>query len=149
MIEFNKPYFTGKETEYIEETVRSGKISGDGIFTKKCNDFFYEKFDFKNCLLITSCTDALGMAAILCRIKEGDEVIMPSYTFVSTANAFVLRGAEIVFVDSKKEDPGIDEDKIEELITEKTKVIVPVHYAGVACDMDKIMTLAKKNKGFL
>lgn len=149
MIEFNKPYFTGKETEYIEESVRSGKISGDGIFTKRCNDFFYKKFDFKNCLLTTSCTDALEMAAILCQIKEGDEVIMPSYTFVSTANAFVLRGAKIVFADSKKEHPGIDEDKIEELITKKTKVIVPVHYAGVACDMVKIMYLAKKYELFV
>ena len=149
MIPFNKPYLTGNETKYISESVSSGKISGDGIFTRKCNDFFNEKFNFTNCLLTTSCTDALEMAAILCQIKEGDEVIMPSYTFVSTANAFVLRGAKIIFVDSKKEHPGIDENKIEDLITAKTKVIVPVHYAGVACDMEKIMKLAKKHNLFV
>lgn len=144
MIPFNKPYLTGKETSYIEEAVKSGKISGNGIFTKKCQEFFETKFGIKKALLTTSCTDALEMAAILIEIKEGDEVIMPSYTFVSTANAFVLRGAKIVFADSRKDHPNIDETKIESLITSKTKAIVPVHYAGVACEMDTIMELAEK-----
>jgi dTDP-4-amino-4,6-dideoxygalactose transaminase len=146
LIPFNKPYLTGKETIYIEESVKSGKISGDGIFTKKCCNFFKEKYNFKKGLLTTSCTDALEMAAILINIQQGDEVIMPSFTFVSTANAFALRGAKIVFVDSRTNHPGLDEDKIENLITKKTKAIVPVHYAGVACDMDKIMALAEKYK---
>lgn len=144
MIPFNKPFLTGNETEYIKEAVSSGKISGDGIFTKKCHDFFEKKYGFKKCLLTTSCTDALEMAAILINIQPGDEVIMPSYTFVSTANAFVLRGAKIVFADSRKDHPGIDEDSIEALITPKTKAIIPVHYAGVACDMYKIIRLAQK-----
>lgn len=141
---FNKPYLTGKETDYIREAVESGKISGDGVFTKRCHTLFEERFGFKKCLLTTSCTDALEMAAILINIAPGDEVIMPSYTFVSTANAFVLRGAKIVFCDSRKDHPGMDEDLIEPLITERTTAIVPVHYAGVACDMDKIMGLANK-----
>ena len=144
MIPFNKPYATGKETQYISESIRSGKISGDGVFTKKCHYFFEKGLGFKKVLLTTSCTDALEMAAILIEVKPGDEIIMPSYTFVSTANAFVLRGAKIVFIDSKKDHPGFDEDLIEEAITDKTKAIVPVHYAGVACDMDKIMDLANK-----
>ncbi|MEQ1798597.1 MAG: dTDP-4-amino-4,6-dideoxygalactose transaminase [Lacibacter sp.] len=144
MIPFNKPYLSGKELEYIRDAVGSGKISGDGIYTKKCHDFFEKRYGFLKCLLTTSCTDALEMAAILLNITPGDEVIMSSYTFVSTANAFVLRGAKIVFCDSRKDHPGIDEDLIESLITPKTKVIVPVHYAGIACDMDKIMTLAEK-----
>jgi dTDP-4-amino-4,6-dideoxygalactose transaminase len=144
MIPFNKPYLTGKEGHYIYQAVLSGKISGDGIFTKKSHDFFEKKWGFRKCLLTTSCTDALEMAALLLNIKEGDEVIMPSYTFVSTSNAFVLRGAKIVFCDSRKDHPGMDEDLIEPLITERTKAIVPVHYAGVACDMDKIMALAGK-----
>ena len=144
MIPFNKPYLTGNETAYIEEAVKSGKISGNGIFTKKCQHFFESNYGIKKALLTTSCTDALEMAAILIDIKEGDEVIMPSYTFVSTANAFVLRGAKIVFVDSKKDHPNMDETKLEALITTKTKAIVPVHYAGVACEMDSIMDLAKK-----
>ncbi len=148
-IPFNKVYFTGNETSYINQAFESGKIAGDGIFTKKCHHFFQEKYGFKKCLLTTSCTDALEMAAILIDIKEGDEVIMPSYTFVSTANAFVLRGAKIVFCDSRKDHPGIDEDSIESLITPKTKAIVPVHYAGVACDMDKIMSLANKYNFFV
>lgn len=142
MIPFNKPYITGKETHYILEAVQSGKISGDGMFTRKCHTFFEERFGFQKCLLTTSCTDALEMAAILINIEPGDEVIMPSYTFVSTANAFVLRGAKIVFCDSRDDHPGMDEDLIEPLITARTKAIVPVHYAGVACDMDKIMKLA-------
>jgi dTDP-4-amino-4,6-dideoxygalactose transaminase len=149
MIPFNKPYLTGNETKYIEEAVASGKISGNGIFTKKCQDFFEANYNIKKALLTTSCTDALEMAAILINIQEGDEVIMPSYTFVSTANAFVLRGAKIIFADSRNDHPNIDETKIESLITKKTKAIVPVHYAGVACEMDTIMDLAKKYNLFV
>jgi dTDP-4-amino-4,6-dideoxygalactose transaminase len=149
MIGFNKPYLSGKELEYIAEAVASKKISGDGTFTKKCHDFFEKKYGFKKVLLTTSCTDALEMAAILLDIKEGDEVIAPAYTFVSTVNAFVLRGAKIVFVDSSLDNPNMDADKIEALITPKTKVIVPVHYAGIACDMDKIMALATKHNLFV
>ena len=149
MIPFNKPYFTGKETEYIKDAVLRGKISGNGYYTQLCHDFFEKRYNFNKVLLTTSCTDALEMAAILIDIKPGDEVIMPSYTFVSTANAFVLRGAKIIFADSRRDHPGIDEDKIEGLITSKTKVIVPVHYAGVACDMDKIMSLADKYNLFV
>ena len=148
-ISFNKPYLTGKETQYIEDAVQSGKISGNGKYTKLCQDFFQKKYNFNKCLLTTSCTDALEMAAILLNIIEGDEVIVPSYTFVSTANAFVLRGAKIVFADSRKDHPGLDEDLLEGLITPKTKVIVPVHYAGMACDMDKIMALAEKYNLFV
>ena len=144
-IPFNKPFLTGKETHYIYEAVQSGKISGNGVFTKKCQNFFETKFGIKKALLTSSCTDALEMAAILCNIQPGDEVIMPSYTFVSTANAFVLRGAKLVFADSRQDHPGMDEDSIETLITSKTKVIVPVHYAGVACDMYKIMQIAEKH----
>ena len=144
MIPFNKPYLTGKETFYIEDAVRSGKISGNGKYTQKCQLYFEEKYGFKKVLLTTSCTDALEMCAILANIKEGDEVIVPSFTFVSTAIAFVRQGAKIVFADSYSDNPNIDADKIEALITDKTKAIVPVHYAGVACDMDKIMELATK-----
>jgi len=149
MIPFNKPYLTGKETKYIEQAVQSGKISGNGDFTKKCQYYFETTYGFGKCLLTSSCTDALEMAAILCNIQSGDEVIMPSYTFVSTANAFVLRGAKIVFADSYYDNPNIDADKIESLITNKTKAIVPVHYAGVACDMDTIMELANKYNLFV
>ena len=148
-IPFNKPYLTGKENDYIYQAVLSGKISGDGIFTKRSHEFFEKKYGFKKCLLTTSCTDALEMAAILLDIKEGDEVIMPSYTFVSTANAFVLRGAKIIFVDSYADNPNLNADAIEALITSKTKAIVPVHYAGVACDMKKIMELANKYNLFV
>ena len=144
MIPFNKPFLTGKETHYIYEAVNSGKISGNGIFTKKCQKWFEEQYGFKKVLLTTSCTDALEMAAILANIQPGDEVIVPSYTFVSTAIAFVRQGATIIFADSYSNNPNIDADKIETLITPKTKAIVPVHYAGVACDMDKIMELASK-----
>jgi dTDP-4-amino-4,6-dideoxygalactose transaminase len=144
MIPFNKPYLTGKETGYIEEAVASGKISGNGLFTQKCHEFFERRYGFKKVLLTTSCTDALEMAAILADIKPGDEVIIPSYTFVSTANAFVLRGANIVFADSEAGHPNLDANKIESLITSRTKVIVPVHYAGMACDMDKIMEIAAR-----
>jgi len=149
MIPFNEPFLTGKETEYIELAIQSGKLSGNGDFTKKCHSYFETTYGFGKCLMTSSCTDALEMAAILCNIQPGDEVIIPSYTFVSTANAFVLRGAKIVFVDSYSDNPNIDADRIESLITEKTKVIVPVHYAGVACDMDKIMDLAAKYKLFV
>ena len=144
MIPFNRPYLTGKETSYLIEAVKKGKISGNGYFTKLCQSFFNEKLKNQVNLCTTSCTDALEMAAILSNIQLGDEVIMPTYTFVSTANAFILRGAKVVFVDSRKDHPGMDEELIEELITEKTKAIVVVHYAGVACDMDKILTIAKK-----
>jgi dTDP-4-amino-4,6-dideoxygalactose transaminase len=149
IIHFNKPYLSGKETKYIEEAVFLGKISGDGIFTKKCHDFFEKKYGFKKVLLTTSCTDALEMAAILLNIKEGDEVIAPSFTFVSTVNAFVLRGAKIVFCDSGLDNPNMDVNLIEKLITSKTKVIIPVHYAGIACDMDKMMALASKYNLFV
>ena len=145
MIPFNKPYLTGKEMQYIEDAVKSGKISGNGLFTKKCQEFFEKEFGFKKTLLTTSCTDALEMAAILADIKEGDEVIVPSFTFVSTALAFVRQGADIVFADSYSNNPNIDADQIEALITKKTKAIVVVHYAGVACDMDKIMSIANKH----
>lgn len=149
MIPFNKPLATGKEIEYIKESLESGKISGDGMFTKKCHEYFEKKLKFKKVLLTTSCTDALEMASLLLNIQPGDEVIMPAYTFVSTANAFVLRGAKIVFVDSRRDHPGMDEGKIEQLITSKTKAIVPVHYAGVTCNMDIIMDLAHKYNLFV
>jgi dTDP-4-amino-4,6-dideoxygalactose transaminase len=149
-IHFNQPFLTGKEAHYIYQAVYGeGKLSGNGKYTKLCHSFFEERYKFKKCLLTSSCTDALEMAAILCDVQPGDEVIVPSYTFVSTANAFVLRGAKIVFADSETDRPNMDAYKIEQLITEKTKVIVPVHYAGMACDMDKIMALAKKYKLFV
>lgn len=145
MIHFNKPFLTGKEAHYIYQAVYSGKLSGNGVFTKKCQEFFETKYGFRKCLMTTSCTDALEMAAILCDVKPGDEVIVPSYTFVSSALAFVRQGATIVFADSCEHNPNIDADKIEALITPKTKVIVPVHYAGVACDMDRIMEIANRH----
>jgi dTDP-4-amino-4,6-dideoxygalactose transaminase len=148
-IPFNKPYLTGKESHYLYDAVSTGKLSGNGKYTQLCQNYFEETYGFGKCLLTTSCTDALEMAAILINIEPGDEVIMPSYTFVSTANAFVLRGAKIVFADSRKDHPGIDEASIEALITDKTKAIVPVHYAGVACDMDIIMDLAAKYNLFV
>ncbi len=149
MIPFNKPPFTGNEEKYVLESMRSSKISGDGEFTKKCHKWFEEKLKCKKALLTTSCTHALEMAAILLDIKEDDEVIMPSYTFVSTANAFVLRGAKIVFVDIRPDTMNIDETKIEQAITDKTKVIVPVHYAGVACEMDTILDIANRHNLFV
>ena len=149
IIPFNKPFLTGKETQYISEAVASGKISGNGIFTKKCHEFFQNKYGFKKCLLTTSCTDALEMAALLLNIKEGDEVIMPSYTFVSTANPFILRGAKIVFADSMPINPNVDADRIEALITPKTKAIIVVHYAGIACDMDVVMEIAERHSLFV
>ena len=144
-ISFNRPPFVGKETEYIKEAVeKNGMICGDGPFTKKCSQWMKDRFQTKNVLLTTSCTHALEMAAFLADIQPGDEVIMPSYTFVSTADAFVLRGATCVFVDIRPDTMNIDETKIEEAITEKTKAIVLVHYAGVSCAMDEIMAIAKK-----
>lgn len=145
MIPFNKPYLHGRELVYIAQSVASGKISGDGVFTKKCHEYFELRYGFKKVLLTTSCTDALEMAAILLDISPGDEVIAPSYTFVSTVNAFALRGANIVFADSCENHPNIDPNHIESLITSKTKAIVVVHYAGVACDMDKIMAISKRH----
>ncbi len=144
MIPFNKPYITGKETEYMSDAVARGHISGNGYYTKKCQHFFEERWGFKKAVLTTSCTDALEMCALLMNIQAGDEVIMPAYTFVSTALAFVREGALIKFVDSREDRPGLDEDAIEALITPKTKAIVVVHYAGVACDMDKVMAIANK-----
>ena len=144
-IPFNKPHLTGKEAHYMYQAVAEGKLSGNGAFTKKCQQFFEERYGFKKCLLTTSCTDALEMATILCDIQPGDEVIVPSYTFVSSALAFVRAGAKIIFADSMKENPNIDAEKIESLITPRTKAIVPVHYAGVACDMDRIMEIANKH----
>ncbi|MBI2966740.1 MAG: dTDP-4-amino-4,6-dideoxygalactose transaminase [Bacteroidetes bacterium] len=146
MIDFNRPYLTGKELEYIHQAVKLRKISGNGEFTRKCQNFFEKRYGLIKCLLTTSCTDALEMCALLIGIKEGDEVIVPSYTFVSTANAFVLRGARIVFADSGSENPNVDAGQIENLITSRTKALVVVHYAGVACDMDKIMKIAEKYK---
>lgn len=148
-IPFNKPHITGKEVHYIYDAVATGKISGNGKYTKLCQQYFEERWGFKKTLLTTSCTDALEMCALLLDIEPGDEVIIPSYTFVSTALAFVRQGAKIVFADSRLDHPGIDEDKIEALITPKTKAIVPVHYAGVACDMDKIMDIAKRHDLFV
>jgi len=143
-IPFNHFSPVGNEFEYLNQVIRSGDISGNGVFTKKCQHFFESRYGFKKALLTSSCTDALEMAAILCDIAPEDEVIMPSYTFVSTANPFILRGAEIVFADSQQNYPNIDAGKIEELITEKTRVIVVMHYAGVSCDMDRILAIAKK-----
>ena len=144
MINFNVPPYTGKEIEYIRQAVENQKICGDGPFTKKCDAWIEEKTGTAKSLLTTSCTHATELAALLADIKEGDEVIMPSYTFVSTADAFVLRGAKVVFVDIRPDTMNIDENLIEDAITERTKAIVPVHYAGVSCEMDKIMELAKK-----
>lgn len=145
MIPFNKPYCSGRELKYIEEVCHSTTMSGNGQFTKKCHTFFEEKYGFKKCLLTTSGTDALEMCAMLCDLKAGDEVIVPSYTFVSTALAFLREGAKVVFADSSSENPNMEAEQIEPLITPKTKVIAVVHYAGVACDMDAIMALAEKH----
>jgi len=145
MIPFNVAPYTGRELGFIKQAVDSGKISGDGLFTKKCGDYLERRFNAKKILLTTSGTAALEMAAILLDIKENDEVIMPSYTFVSTANAFVLRGAKIVFVDIRPDTMNIDEKLIEAAITPKTKAIVVVHYAGVSCEMDLICAIAKKH----
>jgi dTDP-4-amino-4,6-dideoxygalactose transaminase len=149
MIPFNKPSVTGNEARYILQSIQSSKFSGDGIYSKKCQDWFEKRLCCPKTLLTPSCTAALEMAAILLDIQAGDEVIMPSYTFVSTANAFVLRGAKIVFVDIRPDTMNIDETKIEAAITVKTKAIVPVHYAGVGCDMDAIMDIAKQHDLFV
>ncbi len=148
-IPFNKPYLTGKEAHYMYQAVMAGKLSGNGEFTKRVQHYFEEHYGFRKCLLTTSCTDALEMAAILTNVGPGDEVIVPSYTFVSSALAFVRQGATIVFADSCNDNPNIDADKLESLITPRTKVIVPVHYAGVACDMDKIMEVANRHNIFV
>lgn len=145
MIPFNKPFLVGSEVDYIQEAVASGKISGNGMFTRKCQQFFEERYGFKKCFLTTSATDALEMCAILSGVGPGDEVIMPSYTFVSTALAFVRQGAKVVFCDSCKDNPNIDPEEAEKLVTPRTRVIVPVHYAGVACEMDAIMAIARKH----
>jgi dTDP-4-amino-4,6-dideoxygalactose transaminase len=144
MIDFNRPYITGNELIYIEDVLRSGKLSGNGVFTKKCQHYFEHRYGFKKCLLTTSCTDALEMAAILCDIGPCDEVIIPSYTFVSTALAFVRQGAKIVFADSCSDSPNIDLSNLESLITPRTKAIVVMHYAGISCDMNKLCTIASK-----
>lgn len=144
-IRFNVPPYTGKEMEYIKKAVENMKICGDGEFTKRDNEWLERKTGTSKALLTTSCTHALELAALLCDIKEGDEVIMPSFTFVSTADAFVLRGAKVVFVDIRPDTMNIDENKIEDAITERTKAIAPVHYAGVSCEMDKIMDIAKRH----
>lgn len=146
MIPFNVPPFAGKEFAYMKEAVENHKICGDGPFTKKCDDWMETRFGAKKVLLTTSGSTALDMAAFLCDIKPGDEVILPSYTFSSTANSFVLAGATLVFVDIRPDTMNIDETKIENAITDKTKVICPVHYAGVACEMDTIMDIAKRHK---
>jgi dTDP-4-amino-4,6-dideoxygalactose transaminase len=144
VIPFNKPYTSGKEFEYMKDAADRGQLAGNGYYTKQCHAFFEEKYGFKKCFLTSSCTDALEMTAMLIDLKPGDEVIVPSYTFVTTALAFVRQGAKIVFADSREDHPNIDANGIEELITPNTKVIVPMHYAGNACDMDKIMALAEK-----
>jgi len=138
LIPFNKPYLSGKELGYIGKAVKSGKISGNGDYTKKCQRFFEERYGFQKCLLTSSCTDALEMAAILTDVGDGDEVILPSYTFVSTANPFIMRGASLVFADSNQAHPNMDMEHVAQLITERTRIIVVVHYAGVACDMDRL-----------
>ena len=145
MIDFNRPHLTGKEAHYMYQAVSKFHLSGNGEYTKKCQQFFEERYGFKKCLLTTSGTDALEMCAMLCDLKPGDEVIIPSYTFVSTALAFLREGAKVVFVDSMERNPNLDAEAIEALITPRTKVIVPVHYAGVACDMDRIMEIAEKH----
>ena len=149
LIPFNKPYLSGNETHYIKQAAEALKLSGDGMFTKKCHQFFEKRYGFLKCLLTTSCTDALEMASLLLDIKPGDEVIIPSFTFVSTANAFVLRGAHIVFADVEANTGNLDMTKLEPLINSKTRAVVPVHYAGVACDMDTLNTLSKKHNFFI
>ncbi|MDH5881561.1 dTDP-4-amino-4,6-dideoxygalactose transaminase [Vibrio sp. S/42/10] len=149
MIPFNTPPVVGTEIKYIKNAIESKSLCGDGIYSAKCQNWFEHEFHVSKCLMTSSCTHALEMAAMLIGIEEGDEVILPSYTFVSTANAFVLRGAKIIFVDIRKDNMNIDESKIEAAITNKTKAIVPVHYAGVACEMDTIMDLAKRHGLFV
>ena len=146
MIRFNVPPFTGKEMDYIRQAVENQKICGDGEFTRKCSEWIEKKTGTRKCLLTTSCTHATELAALLAQVGPGDEIIMPSFTFVSTADAFVLRGAVPVFVDIRPDTMNIDETLIEAAITEKTKAIVPVHYAGVGCEMDAIMDIARRHK---
>lgn len=148
-IGFNKPYISGNELAYISDVLNSKHLSGNGKYTSYCQKYFQDRYGFRKCLLTTSCTDALEMAALLIGIEPGDEVIVPSYTFTSTANAFVLFGAKVVFADSNKDNPNIDVSNIEKLITSRTKAIIPVHYAGVACDMDVIMEIAERCKIFV
>lgn len=143
-VPFNRPAFTGRELDYIKSAVSGGMLCGDGVYTKKCSEWMKKRYDVNQVYLTTSCTHALEMAAFLCEIQPGDEVIMPSYTFVSTADAFVLQGAKVVFVDIRPDTMNLDEKLIEQAITEKTKAIVPVHYAGVSCEMDEIMEIAQK-----
>ena len=145
MIDFNRPHLTGKEMHYMYQAVYQKKLSGNGEFTKRCQQFFQDRYGFRKCLLTTSGTDALEMCAMLCGLQPGDEVIVPSYTFVSTALAFLREGAKVVFADSMQRNPNLDAETIESLVTPRTRVIVPVHYAGVACDMDAIMAVAKKH----
>nr|ACZ28603.1 TDP-4-keto-6-deoxy-D-glucose transaminase subfamily [uncultured organism] len=148
-IPFNKPHLTGKEAHYLYQAVYSGHISGNGLYTQKCQKYFEDRWGFKKTLLTTSCTDALEMCALLLNIKPEDELIIPSYTFVSSALAFVRQGANIIFADSNDKNPNLDAHAIEEKITPKTKAIVVVHYAGIACDMDEIMRIARKHKLFV
>ena len=149
MIHFNRPYMTGRETEYIRQAVEDGKISGNGEFTHRCQEYFEKRYGFGKCLLTTSCTDALEMAAILTGVGPGDEVIVPSYTFVSSALAFVRQGATVVFADSRADEPNLDASKLESLVTPRTRAIVPVHYAGAACDMDAVMEVARRHDLFV
>ena len=146
MIRFNKPYMFGQELEYVNEAVIDGRLAGNGRFTKACHEFFQTRYGFKKVLMTTSCTDALEMSAILLRIQPGDEVIIPSYTFVSTANAFALRGAKIVFADSSKDHPNVSIDSIKECISDRTKAIVVVHYGGVACEMDQLLEFCNEHE---
>jgi len=144
-IPFNRPYLTGQEQRHIEAALESRKLSGDGPFSQRCQSFFQDRYQIPKALLTTSCTDALEMSALLCGLEPGDEVLVPSYTFVSTALAFALRGARVVFVDSRADHPGMDEASLEALVTARTRAILPVHYAGVACDMDPILALASRH----
>ena len=145
-IPFNRPFYTGKEKQYIQTALENAHLSGDGVFTKACHALLEDALGVKKVLITTSCTHALEMSAILLNIQPGDEVIIPSFTFVSTVNAFVLRGAKPIFVDIRPDTLNMDETKIEALITDKTKALVPVHYAGVGCEMDAIQTIADKHQ---
>lgn len=149
MIPFNKPYLSGKELDYIRQAVESGHISGNGFFTRKCEELLEKKYRLRKALLTTSCTHALEMAALLLDIKPGDEVIMPSFAYVSAANAFVLRGAQLVFADSNPTNPNLDVTKLEGLVTKKTKAILVLHYGGVGCAMEEVMSFAEKHKLFV
>ena len=145
IVPFNKPYFCGDELDFLKKSLDSGKISGDGMFTVKCQDFFQNEYGFRSSFLTTSCTDALEMSSLLSELNSGDEVILPSYSFVSTANPFLLRGVKLVFADSSIENPNICVKSIEKLISKKTKAIVIIHYAGIACDIDAIKTIGLLN----